>query len=409
MDIFEDQLAVVADTLQTQSTETPPQETGQVDTETHPTQETVEPVSQEPSTQELSSDGGDGAVTQNDTGEGKGTQEPAAVEPQEEEPVVEEENPFLQDFFADPEPGVQGDDSTDEGKPAEIPASFYNDLSQELQLENPVGNKYGLVSYINSLKKELETARQNQIPGLDETIVQAFNDGLLTKEELLTGELLGKYGEGYTNDEIVADMILEDNPNITQEELQDQIEGMSDIEKRSAAMLHKKLKEHERREKIGPLQQKLREKQQQQQQEADMVKEARESLQKNLLPILAKQNEIAGAGVPVNDNMRKAAEMAITDPSFMRKVFYGNDLSNPNLELASQQVFWLLNRKTISNHLLKAGANEEKGKIIRDAQNIDLDGRKGHNVGEGVLTPQQQRQQLKQSISSLEIPTNVFG
>lgn len=352
--------------------------------------EQVAPAQETPNVEEV---GGDTNQTTNAQGGESNTGAENDQTPQTgqegEEGQEEEANPLLQDFFQEesedpaqtptgaPPVTQQNQQALVQNPANSVPSSFFEEINKEF------GTEYkDQKSFVEGYKELQSKSKIMDDFGVDSTMLQAIQDGILTHEEIAAGGLLFEYGKDLTHDDIVSDMLLESNPNITPEELEDALDEMGAGQKMGLATQYASMKNMQRSMKAQELQSRLNAKKQAREAEALNIRKQKDLMASEVNKSIAEMTEVAGTGLKVDAKMKQQLGQFASNPEMIRQLLWGRG-ENPDPAFFAQQVARLAYAAKIANLAKTQGKNEARRELIQSTQNLDR-----NNNSAGMVTPQ---------------------
>lgn len=343
--------------------------------------QTQNPPVETPPVQEGAQEGGTNQTT-NTQGEENNTSATPESTPQndaEGEKKEPEVNPLVKDFFSeeseDPAQNSTGTPPATQQTPVQppvaqttqntFPADFFDGINKEF------GTEYkDQTSFVDGYRKLQAQAKLMDDFGVDPVMLQAIQEGILTQEEIATGGLLFEYGKDLTHDDIVSDMLLESNPNMTQEELEDALEEMGAGQKIGLATQYANMKNMQRQMRADELQSRLNAKKQAREQEALEIKRQKDLMASEVNKSIAAMTDVAGTGLKVDAKMKQQIGQVANNPDMIRQLLWGRG-ENPDPAFFVQQVSRLMYAAKIANLANTQGKNEARRDLIQSTQNLD--------------------------------------
>lgn len=312
--------------------------------------------------------------------EGEGNQEPEA-------------DPMVRDFFSeeseDPAQNSTGTPPATQQTPIvqppvaqtqvnSVPDQFFADFNTKFGTDYK--DQESLVAGYEALSQR---AKVMDDFGVDPAMLEAINEGILTHEEIAAGGLLFEYGKDLTSDDMVTDMLLESNPNMTPEQLEEALDEMGEGQKIGLATQYAQMKNMKRSMAIQQLQGRLAAKKQAREAEALQIRQQKDQMASDVKKSIADMTEIAGTGLKVDSKMKQQLEQFAGNPDMVRQLLWGRG-KNPDPAFFVQQIAKLAYAAKIANLANKQGKNEARRDLIQSTQNLDR-----NNNSAGMITPTQ--------------------
>lgn len=383
------------------------QDTEQPQVETPPAEQpVVEQVEdpQSPPTTEAPEEGNPETVVEETPPEGQSPEAtPTGTETPGETPT--EEATVFQDidasfFDTQPESGAGGLPQVPATPQQPVQPDYseiFGTVSTQLGLEQPITTQEQLTQQIDQLRVANQ-ALSNL--GITAEMAKMYDQGFLTREELLKGSLSGSiYGGNYKD--AAFDSILASDPNLTEEQINEMLDELPEAQQRAIGGMYM-AREEERRKAVmanylGHAQQRMAQAQQRKDQEA-RVRQQLGSQVRGILQGLP-DGKLPGTQTQMGPQQQQYIEQFITNPALWQKYLFGSNPGQPDVKGAVVKVGKILFGQQIMQDIAKNTKVETKREIIEGAQNINVPGAGSKSIAStGSGDPFQEFQEAANSL-----------
>lgn len=240
--------------------------------------------------------------------------------------------------------------------------------------------------------------------GLTPEVIEAINNDYISREEAIR---LTTPVDLYKGDDegAIHDMLLEEDPDMTADEIQEVIEDMTPSQKKLAARQYRREIRQKREGLANSMRQKLQNRQQQRELQQKRHLEARNQLRQGVQQTLSGLKEIPGTNVPVTPEMRNVLSAALTEPQKLTRYLFGGNPSQPDYQGAVRKISAMIYGATIMKNQANTAKNEATREIIEGASNITL----GNGSGKAVTGQGQKNIYQAAQAGAQKVRNSLFG